>query len=196
MADPITRPSPLDPVPADNSLDNPPIRQPGQPLDPLDRRAVDARNASAADTAPGQARAKLRAFEDANLGKRAVRSNFGHVERGFGSPFKAMIPEKHAEYAALEKLVEAEDNIDKANADLSNAKVAHDTALANLAVASKKSDEAAAVAKKADAEDAAAAAEDARVAAAPPVEGFTAAPPASSMPGTIVTPGPTHTGNL
>jgi len=84
---------------------------------------------------------RLRTFEDTHLGKRAVRIN-GRVERGFGSPFKEMSPEKHAEYAALEKLVEAERKVDEAHANVTSATVAHETALAELAAASKKASDA------------------------------------------------------
>lgn len=61
------------------------------------------------------AMARLRAFEDANLGEDAVRIH-DKIERGHGSPFAAMSPEKKAQYAALEKLVEAEQKLADATA--------------------------------------------------------------------------------
>jgi|KBSMisStandDraft_5_1062788.scaffolds.fasta_scaffold207592_2 transcription initiation factor TFIIIB Brf1 subunit/transcription initiation factor TFIIB len=112
---------------------------------------------AAPDPAPrasaGTAKDKLRGFEDAHFGKNAVRIR-GHIEKGYGSPFKDMPAEKHAEYAALEKLVEAEAKVDEANAALSAAKSNHDTALAALALATKASETAAAEARKQADEDA------------------------------------------
>jgi hypothetical protein len=98
--------------------------------------------------------AKLRAFEDKHLGRKAMRNKEGHVERGYGSTFKAMTPEQHAEHAALEKLVEAEAKVDEANVALSAAKVAVEAAKAAVVEATKVSDKAAADAKKAADEEA------------------------------------------
>ena len=89
------------------------------------------------------AQEKLRAFEDEHIGKDAVRIR-GNIERGYGSKFKDMPPEKHAEYAALERLVEAEQKVIEANAALSTAQVAHQQALDNLDIATKATDEKAA----------------------------------------------------
>ncbi len=101
-----------------------------------------------AEKAPDTAAAKLRAFEDKHLGRKAMRNKDGVVEKGFGSPFKAMSPELLAEHAALEKLVEAEAKVDEANIELSAAKVAHEAAKAALVEATKAADAAAAEAKK------------------------------------------------
>jgi hypothetical protein len=92
--------------------------------------------------------AKLRAFEDKHLGRKAMRNKEGHVEKGYGSPFKAMTPEQHAEHASLEKLVEAEAEVDAANVKLSAAKSAVEAAKAAVVEATKVSDKAAADAKK------------------------------------------------
>lgn len=97
---------------------------------------------------PDTAAKKLRAFEDKHLGRKAVRNKEGVVEKGYGSPFKAMTPEQHAEHAALEKLVEAEAKVDAANAELSAAKVAHEAAKQAAVDAAKVSDAAAAEAKR------------------------------------------------
>jgi hypothetical protein len=97
---------------------------------------------------------KLRAFEDKHLGRKAMRNKEGHVEKGYGSPFKAMTPEQLAEHAALEKLVEAEAKVDAANVELSAAKAAVEVAKVNAAAAAKVSDAAAAEAKKIADEDA------------------------------------------
>jgi hypothetical protein len=115
---------------------------------------------------PDTAAAKLRAFEDKYLGKKAVRSKDGHVEKGYGSPFKAMTPEQHAEHAALEKLVEAEAKVDEANIELSTAKAALESAKAAVVEAKKVSDAAAIEAKKAADEEAREAKADAAAPAA------------------------------
>lgn len=72
---------------------------------------------------------RLRAFEDAEFGKDAVRIG-GKIERGYGSPFKAMSAEKQRQYAAIEKLVESEQKLADAHAALIAADVEHDAALA------------------------------------------------------------------
>jgi hypothetical protein len=110
-------------------------------------------------------KARLRAWEDANLGKRVVRTHLGHIEKGYGSPFKALSPEKLAEYDSLEKLVAAEQAVDDANEKLSAAKVALTTAKQGVIDAKKATDKAVADAAKADADAAAAAKEDAATAA-------------------------------
>jgi hypothetical protein len=109
-----------------------------------------------ADTKPdlSTAAAKLRAFEDKHLGRRAMRNMDGHVERGYGSPFKALSPELLAEHSALEKLVEAEAKVDHANAKLSAAKTSLEAAKAAVVEATKVSDAAALEAKKAADEEA------------------------------------------
>lgn len=95
--------------------------------------------AKPAEKAPDTAAAKLRAFEDKHLGKDATRIN-GEVERGVGSRFKAMTPEQHAEYAALEALVKAETDIADSSAKLDKAKQDHEAALKKLADAQKASE--------------------------------------------------------
>lgn len=84
------------------------------------------------EPAPPTATERLRAFEDAHFGKNAVRLH-GRVERGFGSPFKAMLPEKHQHYAALEKLVVTEQALSDAHGALLAAENAHDAAGAEAA---------------------------------------------------------------
>jgi hypothetical protein len=78
------------------------------------------------------AKDQIRAFEDTHFGKHAVRIN-GHVERGFGSAFKDMSPEKQAQYAGLEGLVVAEQAVADASAALESAKTAHEAAKLKLA---------------------------------------------------------------
>ncbi len=53
---------------------------------------------------------RLRAFEDETFGKDAVRIN-DKIERGVGSPFAAMSDVQKMQYAALEKLVAAEQKL-------------------------------------------------------------------------------------
>lgn len=85
-----------------------------------------------ANEAPPSAADRLRAFEDVHLGKDAVRLH-GRIERGFGSPFKAMLPEKHQHYAALEKLVTTEQALSDARGTLLAAEAAHEAAGADAA---------------------------------------------------------------
>lgn len=75
------------------------------------------------DTAPG----RLRTFEDDKLGPDAVRIN-GQIERGYGSKFRDLSPEDQAHYAALERLVEAEQKLADARAALAVAESAFETA--------------------------------------------------------------------
>lgn len=79
---------------------------------------------------------RVRAFEDEHLGKDAVRIG-GRIERGSGSPFAAMSDEKKRQYAALEKLVAAEQKLADAHAALIQAEADHEAA---LATAEPKSD--------------------------------------------------------
>lgn len=72
----------------------------------------------------------LRAFEDAALGKDAVRIN-GKIERGFGSAFKGMSPAQQRHYAALEKLIGTEQHLADAHGALIAAEAAHQAALAD-----------------------------------------------------------------
>ena len=109
--------------------------------------------AKPAEKAPDTAKTKLRGFEDAHFGRDATRIN-GEVERGIGSRFGSMSPTKAAEYAALEALVKAEDDIADSSAALDQAKRDHDVALKRLAAAQKASTDAAAEAKKIADEDA------------------------------------------
>lgn len=73
---------------------------------------------------------RLRAFEDQHLGEDAVRIN-GEVERGHGSRFKTLSPEHHREYAALERLRDAEKVLSDAAGKLAQAQSAHAEAQAN-----------------------------------------------------------------
>jgi hypothetical protein len=90
--------------------------------------------------APVTAKDRLRAFEDKNFGKDVPRIG-GAIERGHGSPFKAMPAEKQAEYAAIEKIVEAEQKVADASAEL-------ETSKANLVAATKLADARAAAVKE------------------------------------------------
>lgn len=85
------------------------------------------------------AAALLRSFEDEHLGEDAVRIE-GQIERGHGSKFKAMTPQKQAEHGALEQLVAAEKRVADAQTALASATAAHDAALAKLAATAQRSD--------------------------------------------------------
>lgn len=116
-----------------------------KPLDHLadTERALDAGPVAAGDPAAAPAEApqvadpprelpaadRVRAFEDEHLGKEAVRIG-GRIERGYGSPFAAMSDEKKRQYAALEKLVAAEQKLADAHAALIQAEADHEAALA------------------------------------------------------------------
>ena len=89
--------------------------------------ALFAPPADTPETMPAAAR--IRAFEDEHLGVDAVRIR-DKIERGSGSPFAALSPEKKAEYAALEKLVMTEQKLADAHAALIQADADHDAALA------------------------------------------------------------------
>lgn len=60
---------------------------------------------------------RLRAFEDEKIGPDVVRIN-GQIERGSGSPFQSLSDEDKATYAALERLIVAEQKLSDANAAL------------------------------------------------------------------------------
>lgn len=74
---------------------------------------------------------RLRAFEDKHLGEDTPR-HAGAIERGHGSPFTALHPDKQREYAALERLVEAEKKVEETASALAVAETAHAAAKANL----------------------------------------------------------------
>jgi hypothetical protein len=98
---------------------------------------------------PDTAKAKLRAFEDEHLGKDAVRIG-GEIEKGHGSPYAGMRPDRRRHYEALERLVEAEQRLDAANVALTNAKVALETAEADVENAAKLADQKAVEAQAAE----------------------------------------------
>jgi hypothetical protein len=135
--------------------DKPFVSQPLTPAAPIVEPVKPAINPATPDAGHDTAAKRLRAFEDKHFGKRAVRLN-GRIERGYGSPFKEMTPERQAEYASIESLVEAEQNLDAANAVLSKAKSDYDIAETNVKAATKVSEARAAEAKKVESEDAAA----------------------------------------
>lgn len=84
------------------------------------------------DPAPMSAAERLRAFEDETFSKDGVlpvRIN-DRIERGSGSPYQMAAPEVREQYAALEKLVEAEQKLADAKAALAVAEEAHGQALA------------------------------------------------------------------
>lgn len=58
---------------------------------------------------------RLRAFEDAHLGKDVQRLN-GHIERGSGSRFSSLKARERAHHAALEALIKAEEKHSAATA--------------------------------------------------------------------------------
>lgn len=77
----------------------------------------------AADLIPQPTAAEqLRAFEDKVLGKDVPRIN-GAIERGIGSKFASMSPADKAAHAALERLVDADDRVTRAQAELDAAKL-------------------------------------------------------------------------
>lgn len=82
----------------------------------------------AAPAEPEDAQQRLRDFEDKNVGVDAVRVE-GKIERGIGSKFSLMSEEQRAEHAALERLVEAEQNLLRATAALAEAKAEFTAAL-------------------------------------------------------------------
>lgn len=77
---------------------------------------------------PMTAADRLRAFEDEHFGEKCVRIN-GLIERGSGSPYAAK-PELHAQYAALQRLIETEQQLADAHAALMVADDNHQAALA------------------------------------------------------------------
>lgn len=76
---------------------------------------------------------RLRAFEDeAFKGSQIQVVRIGdRIERGVGSAFAALSPEKKRQYAALEKLVEAEQKLADAHAAVIQAEADHEAALAD-----------------------------------------------------------------
>lgn len=89
---------------------------------------------------------RLRAFEDLHLGVDTVRHN-GEIERGHGSPFRFLSGELQKEYAALERLVDAEADVADAEAAMAVAESNRATAAAIAENAGKAAEQA-----KADAE--------------------------------------------
>jgi len=102
-------------------------------------RAVDPPRTDAAG--------RLRAFEDDVFGKRAVRFE-GKIERGVGSPYAAMTDERKAQYAALEDLVAAEQELSDATVAVGVAEAKRVAAEERLAMADKLAQEKAAAAEK------------------------------------------------
>jgi hypothetical protein len=93
-----------------------------------------------AESAPVTAKTKLRAFEDETFGKEAGRIN-GHVERGVGSPYARMTDAQKRQYAALERMVEAEKKLADASADLAKAESEHEAAVKRVDVSQKAASE-------------------------------------------------------
>lgn len=90
---------------------------------------------------PGAAEAKaeevpaheqLRAFEDRHFGKDVPRYD-GKVERGHGSRYQRLDASARAEHAALERLVEAEEYVQKATRELFVAQERHAAAKVSVA---------------------------------------------------------------
>lgn len=68
---------------------------------------------------------RLRAFEDKVMGKKVPRVN-GAVERGHGSKHAQLEDHHKAHHAALERLVDLEDEVMKLTASLNQAKANHE----------------------------------------------------------------------
>lgn len=75
---------------------------------------------------------QLRAFEDKHFGKDVPRYE-GRVERGHGSRYQRLDASARAEHAALERLVDAEEHVQKALRELSHAQARHAAAKAAVA---------------------------------------------------------------
>lgn len=78
---------------------------------------------------PDTAAGRLRAFEDEKLGPDAVRIN-DKIERGHGSKFRELSKEDQAQYAALERLIEAEQKLADAETSHRIAEENYEAALA------------------------------------------------------------------
>ncbi len=102
----------------------------GKDTKPSDTFGKKHAETSKAKPEPAPAVQRQRAFEDEHVGKDAVRIN-GKIERGSGSPFAALDAETKRQYAALERLVEAEQKLADAHAALIQADVDHEAALAD-----------------------------------------------------------------
>lgn len=89
-----------------------------------------------ADPVPAErtpAAERLRAFEDEKFGADVVRIN-DRIERGSGSPFqddRIMSPEDRRVYAALERLIVAEQKLADAHEAVIAAEAEHEAALAD-----------------------------------------------------------------
>lgn len=131
MADTVNQPTnqapaPIAPIPAGKTPEQLRAEQAarGEPL-----KSGAAAQASIDPPREMPASDRVRAFEDEHVGKDAVRIG-GRIERGSGSPFAALSPEKKRQYAALEKLVVAEQKLADAHAALVQAEADHEAALA------------------------------------------------------------------
>lgn len=79
---------------------------------------------------------RIRAFEDEHLGPDVVRIN-GEVEKGHGSLFKTLSPDKHRVYAALQRLHVAEAGLTAAESNLAVAQSDHAAATADVEAAAQ-----------------------------------------------------------
>jgi hypothetical protein len=86
---------------------------------------------------PASAAQRLRAFEDEHLGADAVRIHGDRVERGSGSLFQRLPPEKRKAHELIEKTVETERNLAHAREKLAIAENTHNAAVAAAEDASK-----------------------------------------------------------
>lgn len=86
---------------------------------------------------PASAAQRLRTFEDEHLGADAVRIHGDRVERGSGSLFQRLPPEKRKAHGLIEKTVETERNLDHARSKLAIAENEHNAALSAAEDASR-----------------------------------------------------------
>lgn len=108
-----------------------PATQPVIVQSPLAPEPVAPPPAAAPEREPVPAADRLRSFEDEHLGKDAVRIH-DRVERGVGSPFQKLSDEHKRQYAALERLIGAEQKLASAHAALIAADTEHDAALSDV----------------------------------------------------------------
>lgn len=125
MTDEATADKPL--VHAEATIDRPIVAQ-----DPPETISLEPGSIPPGTAPPTKsAHVRLREFEDHLFGEDCVRIA-GRIERGYGSKFKEMTAPQSAHYAALEKLVAAEQRLEDsrtAQADAETAAwAAHDLA--------------------------------------------------------------------
>lgn len=85
---------------------------------------------------PASAAQRLRSFEDEHLGEDAPRFQ-GKLERGHGSLFQRLPPEKRKAHELIEKTAETEQKLNDARAAVAVAENEHNTAVAAAEDASR-----------------------------------------------------------